>query len=52
MSEWSFYGRAGPLTELRRIIEAGRWFFCRIEGRRRIDSRRTARASPRGFDSQ
>jgi uncharacterized protein len=36
MAEWAFYGRAEPLTELRRIIEAGRWFFCRIEGRRRI----------------
>jgi len=36
MSEWSFYGRAEPLAELRRIVEAGRWFFCRIEGRRRI----------------
>ena len=24
------------MAELRRIVEAGRWFFCRIEGRRRI----------------
>lgn len=36
MSEWNFYGRTEPLAELRRIIAAGRWFFCRIEGRRRI----------------
>ena len=34
--DWGFYGRSEPLTELRRIVEAGRWFFCRIEGRRRI----------------
>src|SRR5262249_20797706 len=33
---WNFYGRAEPLAELRRIVEAERWFFCRIEGRRRI----------------
>ena len=36
MADWGFYGRAEPLAELRRIIEARRWFFCRIEGRRRI----------------
>jgi len=36
MNEWDFYGRAEPLAELRRIVESGRWFFCRIEGRRRI----------------
>src|SRR5689334_1881418 len=36
MPDWSFYGRTEPLAELRRIVEAGRWFFCRIEGRRRI----------------
>ncbi|RKJ98603.1 ATP-binding protein [Alicycliphilus denitrificans] len=36
MSEWNFYGRTEPLAELRRIVESGRWFFCRIEGRRRI----------------
>lgn len=36
MSAWSFYGRTEPLAELRRIVAAGRWFFCRIEGRRRI----------------
>jgi len=36
MTEWNFYGRMEPLAELRRIVESGRWFFCRIEGRRRI----------------
>jgi uncharacterized protein len=36
MSEWKFYGRTEPLSELARIVNAGRWFFCRIEGRRRI----------------
>lgn len=36
MAEWGFYGRTEPLRELRRVAEAGRWFFCRIEGRRRI----------------
>ncbi len=36
MPEWRFYGRTEPLDELRRLLEAGRWFFCRIEGRRRI----------------
>ena len=36
MSTWNFYGRTEPLAELRRIVESGRWFFCRIEGRRRI----------------
>lgn len=36
MSEWKFYGRAEPLADLTRIVSAGRWFFCRIEGRRRI----------------
>ncbi len=36
MSDWTFYGRTEPLAELRRIVESRRWFFCRIEGRRRI----------------
>lgn len=36
MSNWQFYGRAEPLLELNRIVSANRWFFCRIEGRRRI----------------
>jgi uncharacterized protein len=36
MTEWNFYGRTEPLAELSRIVESGRWFFCRIEGRRRI----------------
>lgn len=36
MADWAFYGRTGPLSELSRIVQAERWFFCRIEGRRRI----------------
>jgi AAA+ ATPase superfamily predicted ATPase len=36
MGRWDFYGRTEALAELRRIVESGRWFFCRIEGRRRI----------------
>lgn len=36
MAEWGFYGRTEPMSELRRVIEAGSWFFCRVEGRRRI----------------
>jgi uncharacterized protein len=36
VADWTFYGRAEPLAELRRIVAAGRWFFCRLEGRRRI----------------
>lgn len=36
MADWGFYGREAPLRELRRIVEAERWFFCRIQGRRRI----------------
>jgi AAA+ ATPase superfamily predicted ATPase len=36
MADWKFYGRTGPLGDLERIINSGRWFFCRIEGRRRI----------------
>lgn len=36
MTDWAFYGRTEPLAELRRIVSAPRWFFCRIEGRRRI----------------
>jgi len=34
--KWGFYGRDDELAELGRLIRAGRWFFCRIEGRRRI----------------
>ena len=55
MAAWTFYGRTEPLTELRRIVSSGRWFFCRIEGRRRIGkttllselARRDARLSDR-----
>lgn len=36
MPAWTFYGRADELAELDRVVRAQRWFFCRIEGRRRI----------------
>lgn len=36
MENWHFYGRTEHLLQLERIVETGRWFFCRIEGRRRI----------------
>lgn len=36
MDTWNFYGRTEQLSELSKILNAGRWFFCRIEGRRRI----------------
>jgi AAA+ ATPase superfamily predicted ATPase len=36
MADWGFYGRTEPLADLNRILNSGRWFFCRIEGRRRI----------------
>ena len=36
MAAWTFYGRTEPLADLSRIVSSGRWFFCRIEGRRRI----------------
>jgi uncharacterized protein len=33
---WKFYGRTAPLQTLRGILGSRRWFFARIEGRRRI----------------
>jgi AAA+ ATPase superfamily predicted ATPase len=36
MTDWDFYGRSEALEELNRIVSGGRWFFCRVEGRRRI----------------
>lgn len=36
MANWSFYGRTHELDELRAIVGGPRWFFCRIQGRRRI----------------
>jgi hypothetical protein len=36
VGDWNFYGRAEPLAQLNQVIGSGRWFFCRIEGRRRI----------------
>lgn len=34
--EWGFYGRREELKQLSRILHRGRWFFCKITGRRRI----------------
>lgn len=36
MANWSFYGRTGTLETLNKLIHGGNWFFCRIQGRRRI----------------
>jgi len=33
---WGFYGRRSELDQLKAILTRGRWFFCRITGRRRI----------------
>jgi AAA+ ATPase superfamily predicted ATPase len=33
---WGFYGRHEELSRLRAILNRGRWFFARIQGRRRI----------------
>lgn len=34
--DWEFYGRQDKLAELRHVIGAQRWFFARVQGRRRI----------------
>lgn len=36
MADWAFYGRRGTLDTLRDLVNKKRWFFCRIQGRRRI----------------
>ena len=36
MRDWRFYGRRSTLEQLRGLLEEPRWFFCRIQGRRRI----------------
>nr|WP_318237066.1 DUF234 domain-containing protein [Cupriavidus sp. CV2] len=36
MTSWGFYGRTGTLETLDRIVRSPNWFFCRIQGRRRI----------------
>jgi len=36
MADWHFYGRRSTLDQLRGLLEKPRWFFCRIQGRRRI----------------
>jgi uncharacterized protein len=40
MASWEFYGRTESLSELKKLVQSGRWFFCRIEGRRRIGKTR------------
>lgn len=34
--DWRFYGRRNTLDQLRGLLGQRRWFFCRIQGRRRI----------------
>lgn len=34
--KWRFYGRRVEIEEIRKVLSAGRWFFCSISGRRRI----------------
>jgi len=36
MAEWGFYGRSQEISEIEKILQSGRWFFCAISGRRRI----------------
>ena len=36
MKKWDFYGRHDTLSMLDSLIHKQRWFFCRIQGRRRI----------------
>jgi len=36
MAQWSFYGRTGTLETLDKLVHGPAWFFCRIQGRRRI----------------
>lgn len=36
MVDWRFYGRRSTLDQLRGLLQQPRWFFCRIQGRRRI----------------
>jgi len=36
MAQWSFYGRTGTLETLDSLVRGPSWFFCRIQGRRRI----------------
>jgi uncharacterized protein len=36
MPDWKFYGGTEPLAELRCVVEAKNWLFCRMDGRSRI----------------
>ena len=50
MADWSFYGRRETLTTLQQLVQKPHWFFCRIQGRRRIGKttllRELAKADP------
>ncbi len=35
-TDWAFYGRGAALSELQEVLAAPHWFFCRVQGRRRI----------------
>ncbi len=36
MPDWRFYGRKRELADLDAILDRGRFFFCAVQGRRRI----------------
>lgn len=49
--DWRFYGRRGTLDQLRGLLGQRRWFFCRIQGRRRIGKTTLLRELARAEDS-
>lgn len=48
MSNWQFYGRRTTLNQLRDRLNRPEWFFCRIQGRRRIGKTTLLRELSRG----
>lgn len=48
MNNWQFYGRRTTLTQLRERLKRSEWFFCRIQGRRRIGKTTLLRELSRG----
>src|SRR5262245_43487980 len=44
---WGFYGREKELSELRGVLDRGRFFFLKISGRRRIGKRSLIREALR-----
>jgi AAA+ ATPase superfamily predicted ATPase len=38
--EWGFYGRGQELSQIEQILNRKRWFFLKVEGRRRIGKTR------------